>query len=147
MNIDDLESFFNSKPFFVPMRIWRIYTEAEKSIGAKAFARIEAIKYHFEGRGLEWSNGNVLVMGGDSPVTLNTDLKRQEDFHVMLELATQVQGRIAADWDLAVLSDRPTWYRRTGWRVAMPLTCTVLFAPNGEWSRDAWLDLGAISAD
>lgn len=146
MNVK-LEDFFSPKPWYSPVAAWEYRRKVLEQIGVKAYARLETIKFHWEGAELQYRDGLVAVKKPhEDEFPLYTDLKRYEDFGLMISNAEMVKNQLPDHWEPVKLLDRETWYRRSGFRLVLPVTCNVYFAPNGEWSR-GFLDLGAISAD
>jgi hypothetical protein len=136
------------RPWFVLPAIWR---ESMATISDKAFARIEAVKYHLDGVPLQWRDGFVVVQRPNTPeFVLACDLKSLEDLAVMLDAAKAQALLLPEDWPMRTLSQYPDWYRRHGFRVPMPprfeVVCNVLYCPGGKWGTVPAIDLGAVSA-
>ena len=125
---------------------WR---SAMVSIGTKALARLEVINYHQQGHKCTYDAGRVLVqLNHDTKIELSPDLKRKEDFDALLAANMHLSLKYPNGIPMHSFGDRPTLYRRSGWRLWLPITCNCYYAPDWDAisSQAEAFNLGAISA-
>lgn len=134
-----------AKPFFLAADFW---ANSMAWIGSKAFARLEVLSYHWQGHSLDYDSGRVVVGLPGGSVVLYPDLVQRKDFDRLLECNRHLAHRYMDGLPLTTFNERPTLYRRSGFRLWLPITCNVYYSPawEGISSQAEAFDLGAVTA-
>lgn len=140
-----------AKPFFIAKDYWQ---SAMQTIGAKAYDRLQVIHYSWQGFTTAYDEGRVLVsrpsdgVSEGSVIVLHPDFKRREDYDELLQKNMHLAAKYPNLIPLHTYSDRPTLYRRSGFRWLPPITCNCYYSPDWNDIADQGqaFDLGAISA-
>jgi hypothetical protein len=119
-----------------------------QSIGDKACNRLHALNYYWGGADVQWSDGAVLVTGEDGLLILKADLKAKADFDALMAANEHLRSQYPNGIPITPYSHDSTLYRRTGFRLAVPITCNVYYSSEcARWRGGLGaIDLGAVSA-
>ena len=123
------------------LRLKQATNQQRESIGAKAFARLKALKMQSLSMSCIYQDGSILVYDQfiNTAKLLECDFASEDDWRALIAASRS----IALPRKIERYRDASSNYRFEGWRFAYPPTCNAKYI---NFQDGSVIDLGAITA-